>query len=341
MKQRVFACIAVTTLMLSGACAPASAAEKIVIGMSSGINEVPSLVAQHNGYFKQEGLDVELKPLARGGLAIKGVAAGTMQFSESAHVPFFAAVSRGVPLIAVGVVARGFYGRLVASNKNAHLKTLADFKGKRIGTQMGTGMFTIIRMILEKKGFKESDFNFTNLRVVDMPAAMESASNNFDAVIGWEPGMRRIVEAGKGKIVITAKQFEDMAGITYPFLLTTTQQYRKAHPDIVQKVVNAYEKADKYVSSHHEDAVNIYQAEVKRRGGDLSKDDVHAMLFDLDRYSGAAFSAGDMKDLPATRDYLLEIGQIKSKLDLGKIIDASFGEKAEAPTKESPDGSNP
>ncbi len=332
MKNKVLALAAVAALAISAAMAPANAGDKITIGMSAGINTVPSLVAEHNGYFKQEGLDVELKPLARGGLAIKAVAAGSMQFSESAHVPFFAAVSRGVPLVAVGVVARGFYGKLIASNKNANLKTLADFKGKRIGSQMGTGMFTIVRMLLEKQGLKESDFKFSNLRVVDMPAAMEN-SDNFDAVIGWEPGMRRIVNAGKGKVVISAKQFEDMAGITYPFLLTTTPTYLKDHADVVQKVVNAYAKADKYISSHHDDAVKIYQAEIKRRGGNLSKDDIEAMLFDVDRYGGAAFTAGDWKDLPATRDYLLKIGQIKTKLDLNKIIDKSFGDKAEAALK--------
>jgi len=330
MRYKSLTLAAVTAMAIAAAMAPANAADKITIGMSSGINQVPSLVAEHNGYFKQEGLNVELKPLARGGDAIKAVAAGSMEFSESAHVPFFAAVSRGVPLVAVGVVARGFYGKMVASMKNANLKTLADFKGKHIGSQMGTGMFTIVRMLLEKQGLKESDFNFTNLRVVDMPGAMETNSGNLDAVIGWEPGMRRIVNAGKGKVVITAKQFEDMAGITYPFLLTTTPTYVKAHPDIVQKVVNAYAKADKYISTHHEEAVKIYQAEVKRRGGNLSADDIQVMLFDVDRYSGAAFTAADWKDLPATRDYLQKIGQIKSKLDLHKIIDESFGKKADA-----------
>jgi aliphatic sulfonates family ABC transporter substrate-binding protein len=312
------------------AAVPANADDKIVIGMSAGINTVPSLVAEHEGYFKEQGLDVELRPLARGGDAIKAVAAGSLQFSESAHVPFMAAVDRGVPMVAVAVAARGFYGKLVASNANAHLKTLADFKGKHIGTQMGTGMFTIVLMLLEKEGMKQSDFNFTNLRVVDMPAAMETNSANLDAVLGWEPGMRRIVNSGKGKVVITAKQFEEMASITYPFLLTTSQQYRKDHPDIVQKVVNAYEKADKYIGTHHEQTVEIYVAEIKRRGGKLSADDVRNMLFDVDRYGGAAFSAGDMKDLPATRDYLLKIGQIKSKLDLNVIIDTSFGTKAAA-----------
>ncbi len=312
------------------AAAPACAADKIAIGMSAGINMVPSLVAEHEGYFKEQGLDVELRPLARGGDAIKAVAAGSLQFSESAHVPFMAAVDRGVPLIAVGVAARGFYGKLVANNSNANLKTFADFKGKHIGTQMGTGMFTIVLMLLEKQGLKQSDFNFTNLRVVDMPAAMETNSTNLDAVLGWEPGMRRIVNAGKGKIVITAKQFEEMAGITYPFLLTTSQQYRKDHADVIQKVLNAYDKADKYIGAHHEEAVKIYLTDVERRGGKLSEDDVRAMLFDVDRYDGAAFTPGDMKDLPATLDYLVKIGQIKTKLDLNQIIDTSFGAKITA-----------
>lgn len=332
MNNKALTLAAVATLAIAAATAPASANEKVAIGMSGGVNMVPSLVARHLGYFKAEGIDIDLKPLARGGDAIKAVAAGQLQFSESAHAPFFAAVSRGAPLVAVGIVTRGFFGKMVASNKNANLKTLADFKGKRIGSQMGTGMFTIVRMLLEKKGMKESDFKFSNLRVVDMPAAMEH-SDNFDAVIGWEPGMSRIVNAGKGKVVITEKQFADMAGITYPFLLSTTPQYLKAHPDIVQKVVNAYAKADKYISSHHDEAVDIYQAEVKRRGGNLSKDDIRVMLFNVDRFTGAAFTAADWKDLPATRDYLLKIGQLKSKLDLDKIIDQSFGKKAEAALK--------
>lgn len=310
--------------------APANAADKILIGQSAGINTVPSLVAMHEGFFKQQGLDVELKPLARGGLAIEGLSSGTLQFAESAHVPFMAAVSRGVPLVAVGVAARGFYGKLVASNPNANLKTLADFKGKRIGTQMGTGMYTIVLMLLEQQGMKESDFNFTNLRVVDMPGAMATSSNNLDAVIGWEPGMQRIVNAGHGKVVIPAKKFEEMANITYPFLLTTTQNYRQDHPDVVQKVVNAYEMADKYIGMHKEETVKIYVDEVARRGGKLTADDVRVMLFDVDRYGGAAFSAGDMKDIPATHEYLLKIKQLKAPLDLKAIIDTSYGTKAAA-----------
>ena len=70
------------------------------------------------------------------------MASGNLQFAESAHAPFLAATAKGVPLVAIGVATRGFMGKLVAAPKNANLKSLADFKGKHIGIQVGTGMFT-------------------------------------------------------------------------------------------------------------------------------------------------------------------------------------------------------
>ena len=331
MLKRILGLATIAALTALGAAGPAGAADvKVSIGMSAGINQVPSLVAQAKGFFKQQGIDIELRPLARGALAIEGVSGGSLQFAESAHVPFMAAVSKGVPLIAVGVAARGFYGKLVAAPKNANLKTLADFKGKHIGTQVGTGMYTVVLMLMEKEGLKPEDFKITNVRVVDMPAAMAAPNNDFDAVIGWEPGMQRIVQSGHGKVLIPAKQFQDMAHITYPFLLTTTKQYHSEHADVVQKVLNAYAMADKYIQGHHDETVQIYINEVKKRGAKLSEADVKVMLFDTDRFDGPAFSKADMEDFPATRDFLIKTKKIKSLPPFEQIMDKSFGDKAEA-----------
>ena len=60
----------------------ANAADKIVIGMASGINQLPSLVAHAKGFFKEQGLDVENKPVARGAVALGAVAGGSLQFAE-------------------------------------------------------------------------------------------------------------------------------------------------------------------------------------------------------------------------------------------------------------------
>jgi NitT/TauT family transport system substrate-binding protein len=329
MIKQIIGALLVVFLMAWDAASPSSAADiKVAIGMAGGVNQVPSLVAKAKGFFKEEGLDVDVRALPRGAIAIEAVSNGSLQFAEAANAAFFHAVDKGVPLVSIGVSSRGYTGKLLVANRNAGMKTLADLKGKHLATQVGTGMYTVLLMLLEKQGLKLSDFNVTNLRVVDMPTAM-ATSTNIDAVLGWEPSIQRIVQAGKGKVMLTSKQLEDMAGITYPFLVVTTPTYAKEHAGIVQKLMNGYAKADKYIAKHHDETVQIYLNEIKRRGAKLSESDIRLMLFDdVDRFGGTAFSTADMQDLTSTVSYMEKTHLLKTKLDLGKLIDPSFGKKA-------------
>ncbi len=330
MIKHICAAFLIVFLMAWDAASPSAAEDvKVAIGMAGGVNQVPSLVAKAKGFFKEEGLDVDVRALPRGSVAIDAVSNGSLQFAEAANAAFFHAVDKGIPLVSIGVGSRGYTGKLLVANRNANMKTFADLKGKHLATQVGTGMYTVMLMLFEKQGLKLSDFNVTNLRVVDMPAAMAS-SDNIDAVLGWEPSIQRIVQAGKGKVMLTSKNLEDLAGITYPFLVVTSTTYAKEHPDIVQKLMNGYAKAGKYIAAHHDEAVDIYVAEIKRRGAKLSESDIRLMLFDdVDRFGGLAkFTKADMQDLSSTLAYMEKNKMLKTKLDLDKILLQNFGEKA-------------
>lgn len=315
--------------VLALSVAPASAADKVLISMSSGVNQVPTVVAVDQGFFKDAGVDVELKPVGRGAIAIEALSGGSVQFAESAHTTFFSAVNKGLPLVAVGIAARGYYGKLIASNDNADLKTLQDFKGKRIGTQVGTGMHMVVQMLLKKEGLTEDDFTITNIRVTDMPAAMASG-NTFDAVIGWEPGMQRIVQSGNGVEIITARDFEQMAGITYPFPLSTTRDFLKDNPEVVQHVLDGYARADKFIRENPEKAVDIFTKYLDSTGGGLDRDTVKYMMFDTDRFGGVEFTERDMEDLEATRQFLIDTRDLKDLPPVKDMIVETYAEKAEA-----------
>jgi ABC-type nitrate/sulfonate/bicarbonate transport system substrate-binding protein len=326
--SRIFGVVAATILW----AASAVGAEKVVISMPTGVNQVPTIVAKAEGYFAEEGIEIELKPVSRGGVAIEALASGSVQFAESSHTAFFSAVSKGLPLHGVAIVSRGFFGRLIAANKNANLKTLEDFKGKHVGTQVGTGMHMIIQMLLEKKGLKGDDLGITNVRVRDMPAAMASG-DTFDAVIGWDPGMERIIQAGYGKEILGTGDFMKMAGITYPFILSTTEDNLQANAGTVQSVVNAYAKAHKFIRDNPDGALKIYFEHLKTTGSKLDQPTARQMMFDVERFGGVAATEADWQDLPETAQYLLKIGRIKKALELDKIIHREFGEKAEAAVK--------
>jgi len=320
-------------LAISAAQTPVSAQERVTVGMASGVNQVTSLVAEEKGFFKEEGLSVDRKLVARGNLAVGAISAGSMQFAEVSDVVFFSAVTKGIPLVALGAGSRGFTGKMVAAPDHKPVKSMADLKGERIGIQVGTGVHGVFLRLLEKEGLKESDFKVGNVRVVDMPTAMASSPRPFDAVLGWDPMMQRIVQSGHGKEIISAKQFQDMADITYPLLLVADKNYIAKHRETVQHFVNAYAKAQKYVRTHPEEALQMYTKAVHQAGATLDESIIKTMMFEVPKFGGVNFIASDWTELPASRDFLYKTGKIKTKPDIKAITDPSFGDAAEAKIK--------
>lgn len=326
--QQAFLSLAVA-IAGAGLAGGSIAQEQVAIGMASGVNQVPSLVAQDQGFFEEEGLEVELKPVARGALAIEAIAGGSLQFAESAHAPTLAAIAGGIPIHGVAVAARGFYGKLIAKPEHGDLETLEDFVGKRVGTQVGTGMHLTLSILLEERGITQEELGISNLRVADMPAAM--ATGDFDAVIGWEPGMQRIVQGGHGVEIITARDFEELADISYPFILSAQRQLVEDSPETVQKVVNAYAKAHKFIRENPDEAVRIYKDFVDSTGADLDEETMRYMMFDTDRFGGVAFTDRDWRDLTLTRQYMINNEQLDdSAPEIEATMSREFGEEAEA-----------
>jgi ABC-type nitrate/sulfonate/bicarbonate transport system substrate-binding protein len=190
-------------------------------------------------------------------------------------------------------------------------------------------MHMVLQMLLEREGMSEEDLCISNVRVRDMPAAMASGGQ-FDAVLGWEPGMQRIVQGGHGYEVITARQIEDMAQITYPFILSATKEYVAANPDVIQSVVNAYAKAHKFVRDHPDDAVAIFKPFLDGAGGVMDVETVRYMMFDTDRFGGVAYTDRDMTDLVSTVDFLKRTrGGMDNMPAIENSIIPEFGNKAE------------
>jgi ABC-type nitrate/sulfonate/bicarbonate transport system substrate-binding protein len=206
-------------------------------------------------------------------------------------------------------------------------------KGERIGIQVGTGVHGLLLALLEKEGLKESDFKIANVRVVDMPTAMASSPRPFDVVFGWDPMMQRIVQSGNGKEIISAQQFQDMAGVTYPLILVADKNYIAKNRESVQHFVNAYAKAQKYIRTHPDDSLRMYAEAVRKAGATLDESIIKTMMFEVPKFGGVNFIASDWTELPRSRDFLYKNGQIKTKPEMKDITDPSFADAAEAKIK--------
>lgn len=324
LRSRYF--VLASLALFAAIASPLWAADKVVIGEQRALSAMVSSVGIAKGFFAEEGLDVTQVFGERPTDTIPAVLAGQADFSFSATPPFLAATANGAQLVAVGVFSYGYSGHLIASKANANLKTLADFRGKRIGMQRGTGVANVFLIAAERQGLKESDFNITNLRVADMPTAMQTGS--FDAVLGWEPGMSRIVSMGYGERSISAEQFEKIAGVTYVFPLFTTQAMVKNRPDVVQRFMNGWAKALYFANSHQSESLQILRKTLGGAVEHMSDKELQGLV-DVYRKDHVAFTNADLQDFRIMQDFMFRDGQIKNKVDLAGHIDNAFALKAD------------
>jgi ABC-type nitrate/sulfonate/bicarbonate transport system substrate-binding protein len=124
-----------------------------------------------------------------------------------------------------------------------------------------------------------------------------------------------------------------MANITYPLLLVADKNYVDKNRDTVQKFVNAYAMADKYIREHPDEALAMYTATVRKAGAKLDESIIKTMMFEVPKFMGVNFIKSDWTELPRTRDFLYKAGRITSKPDVKAITDPSFGDAAEAKIK--------
>jgi len=268
--------------------------------------------------------------LVRGGNeVIQALASGAIEFGETSNAQFVSAVASNLPVVAIGINSRGYLGRLIATPRNAHLTKLADFKGKRIGVQVGTGAHAVFLMALEKSGLKASDFTISNVRVNDMPAAIQS--DEIDAYLAWDPQAARMVQSGRGKEVIGAERFEEIAGITYPFLILTTEKIIRERPALVQKYLNAFAKGQRVVHTQRDEAVGIYRRTLPAQAlVGVTDDDVRSQVYDVSKFDRVLPNTADLNDLKQTAEFMLREKSIKAMPDLGRSVNLEFARKATA-----------
>ena len=81
----------------------------------------------------------------------------------------------------------------IVARKSSGIKTIADLRGKRIGTPLNTSSAYYLAKVLERAKLKESDVTIVAVAVPDMAGAIKRGA--VDAVSGWEPGAQDSITA--------------------------------------------------------------------------------------------------------------------------------------------------
>lgn len=238
--------------------APASAQEKVNVGVLRFVSSGGLFTAFEKGYFKAEGLDVNLTFFEAAQPISLAVVSGDVDFGVTAFTGgFFNLAGKGALKIiaAQAKEAKGYEGNLVLASKGAAEKGFTDigqFAGKSLGiSQVGSSFHYQIGQLARIKGFDLAKVDMKPLQSLpNMMAALKSSQ--VDGIIIAPHLAKALIASGDAKLLGRYSDFDEyqFGGL---FTASRTITNKRA---TVEKFVRAYQKgaADYYAAFLQRDA---------------------------------------------------------------------------------------
>lgn len=117
---------------------PVGPPEKVTIAYSTTTDAILAEVAQKQGYYLQEGLEVTPHLHPYGKLALGELLAGKADFATVAEIPVMLAIMNGEKISIVATIQTASKGNAIIARKDKGILTATDLKGKKIAATLGT-----------------------------------------------------------------------------------------------------------------------------------------------------------------------------------------------------------
>ncbi|WP_455813096.1 ABC transporter substrate-binding protein [Pseudomonas graminis] len=233
--------------------ADASDSQPLRIGWVYALANAPALIAEKEGFYKQEGLNVELKSFGDGPVISQALAAHELDAAYIGATPVFQWFSRGLKGQIIAKVNSGQAALIVPAKSG--ISTLADLKGKRIaGVKKGSGMDVLLRgVVLQPAGLiADKDVQVLSMPPGNMPAALQQGV--VDAAFTWEPFVSEALLRGDAKVLLDVNKVQP----GYPwYVLMALPETLKDRPDDAVKLIRAHQKAVDFINQHPAEADRI------------------------------------------------------------------------------------
>jgi sulfonate transport system substrate-binding protein len=284
-----------------------------------------SLVVRKQGWLEQElsgkGTKVTWVLSAGSNKANENLRAETIDVGSTAGAAALQARANGTAIKAIEVYSQPEWAALVVA-KTSSITGVAGIKGKKVAATKGTDPYFFLLQSLHEAKLTGADVEVVNLQHADGKTALERG--DVDAWAGLDPLMAQSqIDAGSKLI------YRNPAFTSYGFL-NAREAFIKDHPDLVQSVVNAYEKARAWIGAHPDETVTLLAEEAK-----LSPEIAKLVLTERTKADISPVPGPEQRAvLERILPILVEENQVRSadeaRAALDSLFDPAFAEKAHA-----------
>lgn len=227
-----------------------SGSEEVVlaIGGKTGVAYLPLTIAEQRGFFREEGLDVEIQDLQGGAKALQALVAGSADVVIGYYDHTIQMQAKNKDITAIALLARypGFV-LAVRSDLSDQVREISDLKGLRAGvTAPGSSSHFMIDYLLAKEGLNRDDVAVIGIGVGSTAvAAVEQ--KQVDALVNMDPTITVLQERGLIRLLADTRTEHDAVtvfGGEYPGAsLYTSRSFIERRLVATQRLVNAIVRA--------------------------------------------------------------------------------------------------
>src|SRR5688572_10764646 len=307
--------------LVLGVSAPASAQQKFPFRLNWTLygEHAPFFVARDKGFYREEGLEVEIQEGSGSTTVSQLVANATSPVAYVDAATMMRGVGAGMPIRAVGVTLQQSPMSFIYRADAPRPTKISEIKGSRIAITAGDASLAIFTAFMGKLGMKLED---VQMITVANPASKEQAVLNkqADALLGYfmDQGPRMQLQTG---VKMGWTRLYDMAGVTTlsSAIITNNNWMKEAkNQDALRRFLRATQRGWQYSFDNRAEAAEIFRkaAPVFTQEIALLEVDGTMSIIRTDRTKGKPIAWSDAGDWKDSQDLLSKFAKLNAQSDV-------------------------
>lgn len=216
---------------------PNQTQKTITIGIMPDVESIPFIIAEKNGYFDKEGVQVKIEPFKSAADRDSALQSGKL---DGVITDVLAVVFANEGGINLRIISRNDGNIELMAGKGTGINSIKDLKGKSVGLSTNTIMEYSVDQMLAAEGVKAEDIN--KMAIPPLPTRLEMLqAGKINAAILPEPLAGVAIKDG-AKVLSSTDQLANKAGA-----IAFTAESLKESPEEIKAVFRAYNDAVEYL----------------------------------------------------------------------------------------------
>ena len=312
-KMIAFLVVVIGTAILMTACSSTEGKEKKELKkvvLDYAYYSPTSLALKEFGWaeeaFEEQGIEVEWVLSHGSNKALEFLNSKSVDFGSTAGAAALIAKSNGSPIESVYIYSKPEWTALVATG-DSDITSIEQLKGKKVAATLGTDPYIFLLRSLQEVGLSSKDLEIVNLQHSDGANAL--LTGQVDAWAGLDPHMAKVEIDSDANLFL-----RDHEKNTYG-TLNVRSEFAKQHPEVVETVIEVYEKARKWVLENPEEAAEILAKEAEMPL------EVAQKSLERNDFSDPIPGEKQIEALKAAGEVLQSENVIKDNVDIEQIVE--------------------